>query len=625
MGVLLIDGGTLFGVLICLYSRPTAVLGLLVTSTMLIPATLVAPHMLTAYATVNHVLIGAAAVRLATMGKQGGWNRLFTSTPLHLALALLVVTWTTNGLAFAPPGGIPTVGLQRLINLAFVAGFYLVMLALCRWVDNPRFVVKTILVTFGISAGIAVLEHLTKQSYGEHLFNLAGEAGSTTAAHVLETRAGHLRARSSGEFALGYAWLAIMVLPLVTIYLLRARRWMTMSIPLILLTFAAIYWTYARSAAAAIPVVFILLAILLVERRAVLLASSSVLVAVGLFFFDSAIRHHLSLKTDQGSVGVRFQRLPPILDAVSHHAYLGLGIGGLQTIGVPTTDNFYLYAYGDTGVVGAAILLVVCVTALMQACRGIRLQDTARRTIVIGCALGFVAFLVSGLVDDALLLSQPAELAMLMLALATATAEPELGRAPMPKWSFRRIVLFSAAGALAGVVALLIAPVTVSQERQFSTVTPERNTGVYDAVTSGRLLIATVCQVAESLQHSMHVHISCLDDYGAAGVGTMRISSPSSSQTLDAYTNLTATLRQASYLDAFQTLSYGNPIKSRATFWRTAPASGGAVGGAIGFIAPLPYRRRRRPLPKPSAFSDDLFDLHLEDEERAPELATAPQ
>lgn len=623
MGVLLIDGGTALGVLIVLYSRPTAVLGLLVASTMLIPSTLVAPHVLTSYATVNHVLIGAAAVRLATMAKQGGWNRLFTATPLHLALGLLVVTWTTNGLAFAPPGGIPTVGLQRLINLAFVAALYIVALALCRWIDNPRYVAKTLIVTFGISAGLAVLEHLTRQSYGEHLFNLAGEAGSTTASHVLEERAGHLRVRSSAEFALAYAWVAVMLLPLLTVYLLRARRWLTMSVPLMLLTLAAIYWTYARSAAAAIPVVFILLAMLLMERRAVMLAASTVLVAFGLYVFDGSIRHHLSLHTDQGSVGVRFQRLPPILQAVSHHPYLGLGIGGLQTIGVPTTDNFYLYAYGDTGAVGAAILLVVCVTALVQSCRGIRLLDVTRRTIVISCVLGFFAFLFSGLIDDALLLSQPAELAMLLLALATSTAEPELGTAPMPRWSFRRIVFFSAVGALAGLAALLLAPTAVSQQRQFSTVTPQRNTGAYDAVTSGQQLIATVCEVAHSLQPSMHVDISCLDDYSAAGVGTMRISSPSASQTLAAYDNLTATLRQVSYLDAFETLPTGPPIKARSSFWRTAPASGGAVGAAFGFIAPLPFRRRRRPLPKPSAFTDDLFVLHMEDDPVGGELVRA--
>ncbi|HVT21877.1 MAG TPA: O-antigen ligase family protein [Mycobacteriales bacterium] len=596
MGVLIIDGGTALAALICLYSRPKAILGLLIASTMLVPSTLVAPHMLTSYATVNHILIGAAAVRLAVMAKQGGYNRLFTATPLHLALALLVVAWVADGLAFAPPSGIPTVALQRLINLAFVAGFFIVALALCRLIDNPRFVVRAILVTFTISALLALLEHLTGRSFGQHVFNLAGEAGSTTASHVLESRAGHVRVRSSAEFALAYAWLAIMVLPLVTASVLRMRRWVITGAPLMAVTFAAIYWTYARSAAAAVPVVFVLLAVVLLQRRAILLASTGILVSAGLYFFDSAIRQHLSLQTDVGSVGVRFQRLPPILDAVSHHAYLGLGIGGLQTIGVSTTDNFYLYAYGDTGAVGAAILLVVCVTALLQVARGLWVKDTYRRTVVAACLIGFVAFLVSGLVEDALLLSQPAELAMLLLALATATMEPELGTALMPRWSLRRIAFFGAIGSLAGVAAMLLAPVTVSQQRTFSTVSPLRIVGQYDPVTSGRLLIATVCHVASSIEPSLpDVRITCLDDYGAAGVGTLRISSPSAEQTLQAYDRLTAVLRGTSYLAYFDTQTTGPPISARASFWRTAPASGAALGAAIGFVAPLPLRRRRLP------------------------------
>jgi hypothetical protein len=599
MGVLIIDGGTAIAVFICLYSRPRAVLGLLIASMMLVPATLVAPHMLTSYATVNHVIIGAAAVKLAVLAKQGGRNRLFTATPLHLALALLVVAWVADGLAFAPPSGIPTVALQRLINLAFVALFFIVALAYCRMIDDPRFVVRSILVTFTIAALAALLEHLSQKSIGQRVFTLAGEAGSTTASHVLETRAGHVRVRSSAEFALAFAWLAIMVLPLVTTSVLRMRTWFIRGIPLMAVTMAAIYWTYARSAAAAVPVVFVLLAILLLQRRAILLASAGILASAALYFFVGTVQNHLSLNTDVGSVGVRFQRLPPILDAVSHHAYLGLGIGGLQTIGVSTTDNFYLYAYGDTGAVGAAILLVMCLTALMQAGRGLLLADTYRRTVVAACFIGFLAFLVSGVIEDALLLSQPAELAMLLLALATATQEPELGTALMPKWSFRRIVFFGASGAIAGLLALLIAPVTVSQQRIFSTVSPLRNVGQYDAVTSGRLLIATVCHVASDMQPSLRdVHISCLDDYGAAGVGTMRISSPSSQQTLHAYDQLTATLRQTSYLTYFETYPKGPPISARSSFWRTAPASGAALGAAIGFVAPLPLRRRRNLAPR---------------------------
>jgi hypothetical protein len=561
MGVLLIDGGTAIAAFVCLYSRPKAVLGLLIASMMLVPSTLVAPHMLTSYATVNHILIGAAAVRLAVMAKQGGHSRLFTATPFHHALALLVLAWVADGLAFAPPSGIPTVALQRLINLAFVAGFFIVALAFCRMIDNPRFVVRVIIVTFAVSAVAAVLEYLSKQSIGQHVFTLAGEAGSTTASHVLEARDGHVRVRSSAEFALAYAWLAVMVLPLLTMSALRMRKWLITGGALILLSLGAIYWTYARSAAAAVPVVFVLLAMLLLQRRAIMLASTGVLASAALYFFDAGIRHHLSVSADVGSVGVRFQRLPPILDAVSHHSYLGLGIGGLQTIGVSTTDNFYLYAYGDTGAVGAAILIVMCVTALMQSGRGMLLADTYRRSVVAACFVGVVAFLVSGLLEDALLLSQPAELVMLLLALATATQEPELGTLLMPKWSFRRIVFFSAAGALAGLVALLI---------------------------------ATVCQVANDMEPSLpDVHISCLDDYGAAGVGTMRISSPTSKQTLHAYEQLTATLHQTSYLAYFDTQAKGPPIAARASIWRTAPASGAALGAAIGFVAPLPLRRRR--------------------------------
>ena len=473
MGVLIIDGGTALAVFVCLYSRPTAILGLLIASTMLVPSTLVAPHMLTSFATVNHILIGAAAVRLAVMAKQGGNSRLFTATPLHLALALLVVAWVADGLAFAPPSGIPTLALQRLINLAFVAGFFVVVLALCRLIDNPRFVVRTILVTFTISAVAALLEHLSKQSIGQHVFTLAGEAGSTTASHVLETRVGHVRVRSSAEFALAYAWLAVMLLPLVTASVLRMRRWLIGGVPLMLLTFAAIYWTYARSAAAAVPVVFVLLAVLLLQRKAILLAASGILVSAGLFYFDATLRQHLSLHTDVGSVGVRFQRLPPILDAVSHHAYLGLGIGGLQTIGVPTTDNFYLYAYGDTGAVGAAILLVVCLTALMQVGRGLLLADMYRRTVVAACFVGFIAFLVSGLLDDALLLSQPAELAMLLLALATATAGTGAGhRTDAEVVLPPDRLLRSDRGAGRSRCADTVAPQTVSQQRMFSTVSP---------------------------------------------------------------------------------------------------------------------------------------------------------
>jgi hypothetical protein len=343
-----------------------------------------------------------------------------------------------------------------------------------------------------------------------------------------------------------------------------------------------------------VPLILVVLALAIRERRTALLAAASVIVGVGVFLADPTLRHHLSLTTDQGSVGVRFQRLPPILDAVSQHAYLGLGIGGLQNIGVPTTDNFYLYSYGDTGAVGAAILVAFCLTALVQTGRGLRLGNRNNRALVVACAIGFVAFLISGAVEDSLLLGQPAELAMLMVAIATAVAEPELGFAQLPKWSTRRMVFFSAAGAAVGLIALLAAPVRYAQERTFSTVSAYRNTGQYDAVTSGTFLIATVCDVAKAIQPSLpDASISCLDNFGPAGVGTLRIETASRASTVNAYDTLTRTLHNAAYyLEFFDTQASTGTMKAVPSALRTAPASGAALGAALGFIAPWPLRRR---------------------------------
>jgi hypothetical protein len=186
---------------------------------------------------------------------------------------------------------------------------------------------------------------------------------------------------------------------------------------------------------------------------------------------------------------------------------------------------------------------------------------------------------------------------MLLLAISTSVAEPELGFIQMPQWSLPRVLFLGGVGAMAGLGALLLAPVTVSQQRSFTTVSAFRNAGPYDAVTSGRLLIANVCDLATAIQPSLPgVHFTCLDDFGPAGVGTLRAESPTATQTLAAYTTLTDSVQASAVMRGFQTLPTGPPITARASIWRTAPASGAALGAAIGIVAPLPIRRRRRRL-----------------------------
>ena len=164
MGPLLVDFVTGIAVIITIYARPTAVLGMLVSSLLLVPATLITPHLHTSYATVNHLIIGAAALRLALMARRGGYRHLFRVTPLHLALGLLIITWAADGVVFAPAGGIAATALQRLVNLGFVAAFFVVALALLRLIDNPRFVMRLIVTAFAAAVGIAVIEHFTHQA-----------------------------------------------------------------------------------------------------------------------------------------------------------------------------------------------------------------------------------------------------------------------------------------------------------------------------------------------------------------------------------------------------------------------------------------------------------------------------
>jgi hypothetical protein len=583
-----------------LYARPVTVLTTLIGTVMLIPATLVTPHLHTSYATVDHLVIGATALRLAAMARTGAMRRdNFRATPLHLALALFGVTVAVVGIVFAPATEVTATAEIRMVDLLFAIAFFIVTLALLREIDDPWLTMRLLTGALAISAVIAVIEHFTRDAYGHWIFSFAGHPGDTDAAHILETRAGHVRVRSSGEFALAYSWVAVMLLPIATLVALRIRRFLRIGVPVVAIVVLAIYWTYSRSAAAAVPAAFLLLAMAIRDRRTLAIGGATALGAFVLFAADPTVRHHLSLATDPGSAGIRFQRLPPILEAVSHHPYLGLGFGGLQSIGVSTTDNFYLSTYGETGVIGAAVLVALCLTALAQTARGITVSDRMRRAVIAASVIGFIAFLASGAFDDALLLGQPFQVALLLLAIATATAEPELGFTLLPKWSTPRVIFLTAAGVVAGLVAFMVAPVVVSQERSFSTVSALGN--VLDGNGAvGPALIGTICDIAKSVEsENPGTHISCRDDFTAPGVGTLRVESSTESQTLAAFADITADAYRVYYLSGYLTYPKSPPVSSRATPWKTAPISGGVVGFALAFIAPLPLRRRKPTTPAP--------------------------
>lgn len=596
MGGIVVDVAAALAALAVLYFPPAAVLGILVGSLLVVPTSLVVPHLHSSYVTIDHVLIAAAAFRLVAMQRRGELPRwVWRATPVHLALALLALVWATCGSVFAGTYSSPSAQLLRMVNLAFLAAFFVVALALLRWMDRPRLALGVVTGAVAAGALIAVIEHATGHAYGQALFDFAGESHSTEAAQALETRGTELRVRGASEFALASSWVFVMFLPAVVVLATRSRRLLGSAGLAVVLALLAVYWTYSRSAAAAIPAIVLVAAVLTRDRRLWLVAGAGVAVSLAVFALDPGLRAHLSLVTDTGSVSVRFQRIPPILAQAAGTPYRGLGFGALAQLGFPTTDNFYLFTYAETGVLGATALVALLLTAGAQALRGVRATDPLRRLVVAAAIAGLAGFAVSGVVEDALFVNQPAQLAFFLLALATATAEPELGVARIPRWSLPRSVVFTSVGAAIGAVAYFAAPVTVAQERTFLTEPVlTSSASQYDAVDSGHLLIATVCELGQVVQATQpDVSVSCRDDFTAAGAGSLRIESPSAARTVAAYSALSSRAHGAAYLSAYRTIVTSGPVRARATLWRTAPASAALLGLLASLLAPLPLRRRR--------------------------------
>jgi len=602
MGALAVDAVAALLALVIAWGDAPVVLAVLLGTIVLVPDQLVLPHGHTSYLTLNHAVIVMVAVKVAWMWHRGRLSRnAFTATPLHIALALLAVAWTMVGVVLAPTSSSPVFEKIRLLNLAAMLAVFVLALALFRAIDRPWLSARVLTTALAITAVIAVVEHATGSAFTQHLFRATGQGTGSLSSFPLELRAGHVRVRSTAEFALDYAWLAVMLLPFAVA--VAAHRGAVIvraaAVGAIGLAAVAVYWTYARSAAVAVPAVVVVLAAMSRNRQLVIAAILGAVAAGIGFGVDPALRHHLSLSVDQGSYAVRFQRLPLVLAAVAHHPFTGLGFGGIETfltagIPVPTTDNFYLLTYASTGVIGAAALVAVLVTSLTQIGRSWLIADDGRRLLAAAAATGAVGFAVSGLFDDALFVPQPAQLAFALLALVVATTEAERGYALMPRFSLPRLVLFTGAGAALGVLAYSIAPIRDVQQRSFTVLPVQREAAWSNPSYLGNEMTLSMCTIAQHMADTQpRVRLQCRDDFTGPGDGTMRVEAPTGAQVLAMYDAIDAATAKVSYLSGYQTQLSGPPKKVRPTGWRTAPASGTTIGLAVGLIAPLPLRRRR--------------------------------
>lgn len=497
----------------------------LVVAVLLIPATLPVPNPITTYLTVTRLLVVVAAIRLVAAVRLGRLPRdTLRWTSLQTAVALFLGASFLAGIVLAAPttsfGGVSTEWYDLVDQFVFL----LVAIGYVRAIGNLRWVLGLVTVALLASVGMAVIEHATRWSWGHWLF--AYQRVQADASHPLEVRAGSVRVRAGAEFALEFGWIAVILLPAVLAWVAGLRRWLVPAIGLVGVVLLAEYWSYSRSALAAFGVIALVMAVAARERRMVLF--TGVALAVGVTVF--ALAHSLQsgyVGLPSGYVDVRVNRLPEIFRLAAPHPLYGLGLSGLSSSGVPTTDTTYLQLYGDTGLLGLVTAVAMLLTAAGSAVPALRSPVRMDRLAGAAACASTLAMIVAGVASDAIRPLMAAHSFWLMAAVGLVASEHTVGWMPafIPR-SPRLVIGTVLVTELAAWAVVAISPVHFAQQFQFSTLPVARETrAIEDPFTAGIELVNTVCGLVTSVGQDevRGDRFDCRNPKIAAGVGELRV------------------------------------------------------------------------------------------------------
>ncbi len=550
-------------------SSPRVAFTVLFASIVLLPASLSVPTGgVTSQLAVHRVVLLGAFAGLAWHHRQA---RLWRATPTVMAFLVYLALILLTGIVFAPT--VLDVGDQvtAYLNIAEQAVVLVVCTALVRADPEATWFLRPVTFVLLVSAGIAGIEHITGDSWSHWLFQAVPSQQTNAAAAQLAVRAGTVRVRAGNEFPLGYAWVSAALLPAYVVLVLRQPRY---RFPLLAvggaLIVATIYWSYARSAIVGIVVAVVVLGALARERQ----VSAVVVVAVALgiagFVAAPALSHHFSASVDVGSVDVRQQRIPLVLDAVSAHPWTGLGLTGLQTLGLQGVDSTYLLSYGVTGTAGLAGLLALLVVAVLGVGRGAMTADRRQRTTAAALTAGVMTLIVAGGAFDAMALNGTADVLWVLVAVGTVVAEREQGAVTLRAAPSLLPAVISLA-ALVGIAAVLTAPAHYARQLQFSTLPVAQEAAFYDPDVPGNTLVNTVCGVAGATAERLPgVSVSCRNTFSAPGVGVLRVEGSSQRKVTAATKVIGDSLRTAG-VRAFAVVPETPLAVGRPTAATTAP------------------------------------------------------
>jgi hypothetical protein len=625
-------------------------LALLIAVTFILPPTLLFPNGYISYTSIDRMVLIAVALNLVIRYARHEFRLdVFKATAVHAAFVWFIAVALTCGVLIASINTPHAAAMSSFVGIVEQFIFFVVCLACIRHINDDRRVVSVIGAVVIATAAIAVAEHATGHSWGHFLFRgLPNQSATSVAARPLEMREGAGRVRAGAEFALQYAWMTAAAVPLILALIAVSRRRMAVlwGGGLALMGMGMV-WSYSRTALFGVAA-GVLLAWLLsgFNRRIGLMLSCGPALAWSVGHLSKSIAFRLSFAADPGSALGRQLKLPLILSIVSTRPIQGIGLSGLDFYGLTEVDESFVSTYAQLGLVGVLSLIVLLAVGAVMAVRAALVSFGPERVLAAGVAGGVVATIASGLTYDALNLQGSTRELWLLVALAVAIGERSVARkkdeadheAPdverdasgglrlsgsphfseedeaRPRGARRRAlglqagwyrVAFPAIGVAVGLVVASAAPRHVVGVFTVASLPVYRSFLIQDPIDradpAGVRLIATECHIVRGLAHPYGVKADCGEviahstnaEKGEETEFLVRLEAPTRAQLVRVFDATYTFFFVTGFPGAVISIN-GAPKSGTPALLRTAPISGGLLGGAFGALCPLPQRKRRR-------------------------------
>jgi hypothetical protein len=568
---------------------------------LLVPATLSVPNPLTPDVTVAALVIVAFAGGLVW---RTATHRLpptiWRPGPVHALAAIYVVVTFVTGVGLAGDKVQPLTALTGWLDVVNQMVVLVAGIAAFRAIGDDGYVLKVLAAGLLATAAVGIGEHFTGDSWAQLWYSgLRSQRYSLEAADLVR-RSGEVRVRGATQFALEYAWICALLFPALIAAAVTAWRRKLLLAPAGAIVLVAIVWSVTRSAIPAVGIGILLLALLVRDGRFFAVLGVSAAVTAMAVIVHPNLTGSLSESIDPGSIAVRGQRLPLLLQVAQQHKVTGVGFGGLNAVGLPTTDSGWLRVYGEIGTLGLVALIMLFVTVLAYVGRGLFAPDVRTRTTcgVVVVALVLVAF--AGFVYDTFTVMTTARVIWLLAALGLSSAErlPRHRLVIAGEWRqrTRRAALAGAVGLSIGALAYVAWPKTYAAEARFELFPPAVDIGNYDTVDTGKVLLDSVCSGAGRFSTSAYT-VQCRSTEGAAGEGIMRISAASASHVTEGLFKVVA--QERALVQNFQVVDQTPPQRGVPAAVADAPLALALLGISGAFLLPFSPPTRRRSVSVP--------------------------